>query len=417
MTSHRPAQASRCVPSSVGGAVAVVALIVGAMSPARAGDVLVADRLSDKVFRYSADGTFLNVVLSEVSNDANDFISQPTGLALSPDGTQLYVSSSQTNNVIRYDYSRSAGTASNPSVFATAAEGLQFPSSITFSPDGDTIYVSNLGGTGVARFRHDGTSAGPALAPASSSAFPQLSGLAWTSAGELLVNGFTDSTGSRGGVLKSDAAVESMATFIGPSGSMMGASGILVHDNYVYVTGMFASNLQRFNLATGALDSSFSVTGLAFPQGLMLAPDGSGILVGILGYIAGQGHIAHYDFNGDLVGDGVFATAGGGGFQEATTFVTVPTLPGDFNGDYLVNEADLNLWKSNFGASDATTAMGDADRNGVVDGADFLIWQRQVAPPLPAIVANVPEPAAFSLMLVAATALRRRSSRIMEARR
>jgi hypothetical protein len=197
---------------------------------------------------------------------------------------------------------------------------------------------------------------------------------------------------------------------------MMGASGILVHDNHVYVTGMFASNLQRFNLATGALDSSFSVTGLAFPQGLMLAPDGNGILVGILGYIAGQGHIAQYDFNGALVGDGVFATAGGGGFQEATTFVTVPELPGDFNGDHVVNEADLNLWTTNFGASEATLAMGDGDRNGVVDGADFLIWQRQVTPPSVPATANVPEPAAFSLILFAAVALRRRSARTREAR-
>ena len=89
---------------------------------------------------------------------------QPTGLALSPDLTKLYVASFQNSQIVAYDYNRTAGTASNPTVFAAGfADNLATPSSILFSQDGSTMYVSNLGGTGVARFNLDGSTAGPPL--------------------------------------------------------------------------------------------------------------------------------------------------------------------------------------------------------------------------------------------------------------
>ncbi len=50
----------------------------------------------------------------------------------------------------------------------------------------------------------------------------------------------------------------------------------------------------------------------------------------------------------------------------------------DFNSDSRVDRDDLLIWKSNFGSDLAVRANGDADRNGVVDGADFVYWQRQV---------------------------------------
>ena len=60
----------------------------------------------------------------------------------------------------------------------------------------------------------------------------------------------------------------------------------------------------------------------------ILEPDGNGILVGILGFANGQGHIERYGFDGtDL---GLFANnfnQTGVGFQEATAFIYVnPSL-------------------------------------------------------------------------------------------
>lgn len=50
------------------------------------------------------------------------------------------------------------------------------------------------------------------------------------------------------------------------------------------------------------------------------------------------------------------------------------SLPGDFNGDAMVNADDLARWRTAFGRD----ATADANNDGVSDGLDFLIWQRNV---------------------------------------
>jgi hypothetical protein len=86
--------------------------------------------------------------------------------------------------------------------------------------------------------------------------------------------------------------------------------------------------------------------------------------------------------------------------------VTASLLAADFNSSGGVTAADLSLLRSNYGlAGTATTAQGDADGDLDVDGADFLIWQRQLGlGGSSAIVAQsaVPEPAGT---MAAATAL------------
>jgi hypothetical protein len=53
--------------------------------------------------------------------------------------------------------------------------------------------------------------------------------------------------------------------------------------------------------------------------------------------------------------------------------------PADFNGDGVVNAADLTNWTAGFGdALSVERGDGDADSDGDVDGADFLAWQRAV---------------------------------------
>ncbi|BBO31358.1 sulfatase-like hydrolase/transferase [Lacipirellula parvula] len=87
--------------------------------------------------------------------------------------------------------------------------------------------------------------------------------------------------------------------------------------------------------------------------------------------------------------------------------------PGDFNGDGIVNSADLTVWKTAFG----TSAAGDANGDGITDGADFMIWQQNngtgvaygssaVASNVTNVAANttsvaaVPEPSAAAMLLI-----------------
>ncbi len=57
--------------------------------------------------------------------------------------------------------------------------------------------------------------------------------------------------------------------------------------------------------------------------------------------------------------------------------LTSSPAPADLNGDGLVNSLDLTLWQSSFGES----SHGDADGDGDTDGRDLLYWQRQISVP------------------------------------
>jgi hypothetical protein len=372
---------------------------------ASAAEVLVADRLSNSVFRYSETGALLGTVLTDNVN-----INQAVGLAISPDQSKLYVSSFQNARVVRYDYNAEVGTASNPMIFAEgAADNLVSPNSILFSEDGSTIYVSNLGGSGVARFNLDGTSVGPPLLfptppPPEFQPYFQFSGLAFAPTGELLVGAFQDfPAGANGKVGRSNAAGTALEDFVDAAPTLNGASGLLVHGEHLYVTGMFASNIQRFRLADGERDSSFLVSDLAFPSGLVKAPDGNGLLVGILGVVDGQGQIARYGFDGNLLG--TFASHGGGGFTEATALLVVPdrTVAGDFNDDGIVDAADYVVWRN----AAPTAALPNDDTPGIVDASDYADWRANFGPRSPVTGAGfgtvfVPESSTLLLLLVAA---------------
>jgi hypothetical protein len=71
----------------------------------------------------------------------------------------------------------------------------------------------------------------------------------------------------------------------------------------------------------------------------------------------------------------------------------------DSDADGEVDADDLAAWSASFGVD----RVGDADSSGVSDGADFLLWQRQMGAAVPGGV-SVAEPAADAMMLLAAAA-------------
>lgn len=84
------------------------------------------------------------------------------------------------------------------------------------------------------------------------------------------------------------------------------------------------------------------------------------------------------------------------------------TLPGDYNGDGIVDAADYTVWRDTL---DSTTNLAaDGDGNGIVDQNDYDVWQtnfgNQAGPgggPSGSSTASVPEPPSLLLLLMAAS--------------
>ena len=89
----------------------------------------------------------------------------------------------------------------------------------------------------------------------------------------------------------------------------------------------------------------------------------------------------------------------------------ISDMDADFDGNGLVNGADFLIWQRNSGGA-GTLATGDANNDGVVNAADLAIWRDQYGTAaLEASVAAVPEPGSILLATMAGlavTSLRRR---------
>lgn len=90
--------------------------------------------------------------------------------------------------------------------------------------------------------------------------------------------------------------------------------------------------------------------------------------------------------------------------------VTGPAIDADFNNDGTTDGDDLLIWQRNLGASGATNAQGDTDGNGLVNGADLTNWKNRFGMAVP-VSSAVPEPAAWTLLTIAAVGLAARRRR------
>lgn len=78
-----------------------------------------------------------------------------------------------------------------------------------------------------------------------------------------------------------------------------------------------------------------------------------------------------------------------------------PYLPGDADLDGLVDGADFLMWNANKVTMIPAWCSGDFSANGVIDGSDFLIWN-QFKFHIADAAGTVPEPSVptISLLLV-----------------
>lgn len=90
-------------------------------------------------------------------------------------------------------------------------------------------------------------------------------------------------------------------------------------------------------------------------------------------------------------------------------------LPGDFNGDFVVDAADYTVWRDNLGLAEGDLLNGNGD-GGTVTQSDYLVWKNNFGQSLlgSGSSASVPEPssALCGLMLLGLVAAARRRVRI-----
>jgi GH18 family chitinase len=72
-------------------------------------------------------------------------------------------------------------------------------------------------------------------------------------------------------------------------------------------------------------------------------------------------------------------------------------VPGDFDGDGIVNAADYDVWRATFGSQNQLGS--DGNDNGIVDAADYVVWRRQMSSAGVLAAHAVPEPCTFWSLL------------------
>lgn len=109
--------------------------------------------------------------------------------------------------------------------------------------------------------------------------------------------------------------------------------------------------------------------------------------------------------NGDWSLIGVVDNGDGNSGNTIVAFTATPVTSADFNADGVVDGADFLQWQRGNGKTiGATHQEGDANRDGAVNDADLELWKGAFnAPPADATTA-IPEPATALLSVAAALA-------------
>jgi hypothetical protein len=84
--------------------------------------------------------------------------------------------------------------------------------------------------------------------------------------------------------------------------------------------------------------------------------------------------------------------------------ITPGYIPGDFDGDGLVNAADYSKWRTTYGQNITPWTGADGNGDGIVNNSDYVLWRKQISMAGGANLgasAAVPEPPGMLLAAVA----------------
>lgn len=246
----------------------------------------------------------------------------------------------------------------------------------------------------------------PGLSPANLSASigPWFVNAVYQGGGEWAVNGQLP-----GGVTI-DETTSALNDYYNFSVPVANATELQFISNIILPGGVFAGGGPTIG-GDGQLNYVFSADSWAYVTALGDSP--------VLGDVDGDGEVDIDDWlivieggnlpfpvtlpQGDTNQDGIVNTID---FQNVVA--SLPGLPADFNGDLVIDGSDFLAWQRGYGiTSGAQISDGDADFNGTVDSADLALWQLGFGISLPSPLMAVPEPTSLALVAVLAPLARR----------
>ena len=212
---------------------------------------------------YVADYGGVSVSVIDASNNTvvatvTD-LSQPAGVAVSPDGSRVYVANYGGGSVIVID-------TSNNTVVATVTVGTN-PFGVAVSPDGSRVYVTNAGGGSVSVID---TSNNTVVATVTVGTQPYLLAVS-PDGSRVYVPNVSDITVS---VIdtSNNTVVATVADIFYPAGAAVSPDG-----SRVYVTSLFGNTVGVIDTSNNTVVAT--VAGLDLPFGVAVSPDGSRVYV------------------------------------------------------------------------------------------------------------------------------------------
>lgn len=190
-------------------------------------------------------------------------LSRAKGSAFGPDGN-LYVSSGDTNAILRYDPSGAFLNVFVPS----GSGGLAIPGDLAFAPDG-TLYVSSGSNNQVLHYDASGNFLG-----VTASGLSGPLGVTFDASGSNLyiANTLTNE------ILKYNVSSSTLSSFVsaGSGGLTNPAKAVFGPDGNLYVASTFTDQVLRYNGQTGTFIDVFATTGTTLgPKWLAFGSDGN----------------------------------------------------------------------------------------------------------------------------------------------
>lgn len=112
-------------------------------------------------------------------------------------------------------------------------------------------------------------------------------------------------------------------------------------------------------------------------------------------FTSGRAGIVYNENDENTVGVFRFATASDAPLPDL--------IAGDYDYDRDVDGADYLLWQRDYGS--AINLAADGNGNQVVDDADLQVWKTAFGPGATAVIASIPEPSSLALLATAALGL------------